>query len=208
MKRTVRLYLFRHGETTWNAEGRFQGHLDIPLNENGKEQARALGRKFKSTGIVLDAILASDLVRSVHTAQLAAGEMGFDPGLIFQDPGIREAYLGGAQGLTLDEIRGKFGDEVTDRWRSNKTSDADISYPGGESGTAVLERTVKAVKSFIEKNPTFSVVGISTHGGVIRRLMHWILTQEGESGEHIPIPNGVVYEIRYDCETSLWNVAR
>jgi broad specificity phosphatase PhoE len=208
MNRTVTFFLFRHGETDWNAEGRFQGHLDIPLNEVGKKQARTLGKKFRSSGTVLDAILSSDLSRAVTTAEIAAQEAGFPSGLIFQDQGIREAYLGNAQGLTLPEIKKQFGEEVTSRWRSNRLSDADISYPGGETGTAVIERTKKTLRSFVEAHPEFSKIGVATHGGVIRRFMHWVLVQEGKIKEHIPIPNGVVYEVLYNVETSSWRVVK
>src|SRR5947209_8391773 len=121
MGQCKKLYLFRHGETDWNAEGRFQGHLDIPLNEKGRAQARALVEKLKLASI--EAIVTSDLSRARDTALVSAQALGLP---IFEDRRLREAFLGDAQGLTSEEIRLRFGDELTDRWRSHHLTDADI----------------------------------------------------------------------------------
>jgi len=102
----ITFYLFRHGETDWNAEGRFQGHLDIPLNDRGREQARQLAVPLGSKD--LQAILSSDLSRSVDTAKILAKEIGLSADRLYQDAGIREAFLGDAQGMTVDEIGSRF----------------------------------------------------------------------------------------------------
>lgn len=190
----ISFYLFRHGETDWNAEGRFQGHLDIPLNQVGREQAKALGLKLQDLN--LDVIASSDLSRALETARIVSEVLGMDPAKIHQDPGIREAHLGDAQGLTLDEIREKLGHDVLSRWRSNDVTDADISYPGGESGTQVLERVTCALQRIVDRYPHWKRVGVATHGGVIRRFVHRILSQASkEPVPQIPIPNGVVYQV-------------
>src|SRR5690349_8413010 len=97
------LFIFRHGETDWNVEERFQGHLDIPLNDNGRNQARELGQKMKHFG--LEAIFSSDLCRASETAQIVAQSINVP---IFKDPRLREAHLGQAQGLTRTEIESQF----------------------------------------------------------------------------------------------------
>lgn len=205
MKREVRLFLFRHGETDWNAEGRFQGHLDVPLNETGRKQARELGRRLRDRG--LEVIVASDLGRSIETARLVAQEIGLHDSRIVQEPGIKEAFLGKAQGLTLEEIRGQFGTEVLERWRSNQVSDADISYPEGETGAQVLTRVMSSIQGFVQRHPHYSRVGISTHGGVIRRFMHQIMTlTTGAPRQPIAIPNGVVYHVIYFPDSSGWQI--
>src|ERR1700749_4512270 len=109
MKRAI---LFRHGETDWNVEERFQGHIDVPLNENGRAQARGLVEKLAPMG--LQVILSSDLSRALETARIAARGLG---GIAVEiDPRLREAHLGGAQGLTREEIEKKFGLELVHRW--------------------------------------------------------------------------------------------
>lgn len=205
MPREVKIFLFRHGETDWNAEGRFQGHLDIPLNEKGREQARYLGVKLRDQA--LEVILASDLGRSIETARIVAREVGLSDDGVLQEAGLKEAYLGEAQGLTLDEIRERFGKDLVDRWRSNRVTDADISYPGGETGAEVMTRSITAIRNFVHGNPSFSRIGISTHGGVIRRVMRRLMEECGiPLRDAIPIPNGVVYEVKYLPESSRWQI--
>jgi probable phosphoglycerate mutase len=208
MKLMVKLFIFRHGETDWNAEQRFQGHLDIPLNDRGRDQARMLGQKLREAR--LHALMSSDLSRSVETAEIVALEIGMSPSSVFRDPGIREAHLGEAQGLTLSEIRERLGHEVVSRWGSNKATDADVSYPGGETAAEVLERAMKSIQDFAVKNPGCSRLGVSTHGGVIRRLMHRVMMPVSEE-KRIPIPNGVVYQLdldmRNDPKNPVWSIS-
>jgi 2,3-bisphosphoglycerate-dependent phosphoglycerate mutase len=191
-------HIFRHGETDWNAEERFQGHVDIPLNARGRDQARALVETLRPLG--LEAIVSSDLSRALETAQIVAGGLGGIPVLI--DERLREAHLGGAQGLTKDEIEAKYGKDLVHRWRSWQVTDADVSYPGGETGHAIIARVFAAMESAAGKHP-YSRVGIATHGGVIRRVMSKLLP---EGSEPVPIPNGVIYELRYQSGRGTWTV--
>ena len=68
----MNILLARHGETPWNAEGRYQGQVDIPLSEVGTGQAQALGRRLQD--VQIDRAIASPLSRATRTAQLALGE--------------------------------------------------------------------------------------------------------------------------------------
>lgn len=191
----MRLFIFRHGETDWNAEQRFQGHLDIPLNDRGRAQARRLVPQLRRQGI--EAILSSDLSRALETASIVASELGIG---IHQDPDIREAHLGEAQGHTREEIVAKFGEEIARRWGSSHLSDADVAYPGGESGSTVLERCFGAMERFMRAH-SYRNVGVATHGGVIRRIMHHLLPP---GSPYVPIPNGVLYLIRYEPARRAW----
>ena len=183
------LLVFRHGETDWNAEERFQGHIDIPLNSRGKEQARNLIPLLNTHSV--EAILSSDLSRAFETASLIADELKVP---VFKDSRLRESHLGDAQGLTRREIEARFGAEVVERWRSPHLSDADVSYPGGETGTAVYSRVSEALIHFMESFH-YSRFGVATHGGVIRRLMQNILPP---GSPQVPIPNGVLYSLEFD----------
>jgi broad specificity phosphatase PhoE len=190
-------YLFRHGETDWNAQGKFQGHLDIPLNDVGRLQAREVGENLKPHGV--EAILSSDLCRASETAEIAAQILGLSSELLFQDPAIREAFLGEAQGYTYEEIQTRYGKESIQRWKSNSISDADVGYPGGEKGWEVVSRSLEALRRFALVNPSFKKIGIATHGGVIRRLIHHIIKHPGV---HVPIPNGVIYRVSFEAQSS------
>jgi broad specificity phosphatase PhoE len=190
-------HLFRHGETDWNAQGKFQGHLDIPLNAVGRLQAREVGLNLKPHGI--EAILSSDLSRAAETAQIAAQELGLSSELLFSDPAIREAFLGEAQGYTYEEIQTRYGKDTIQRWKSNSVTDADVGYPGGEKGHEVVSRSLDALRRFATLNPHFKKIGIATHGGVIRRLIHHIIKHPEV---HVPIPNGVIYRVSFQPQSS------
>jgi broad specificity phosphatase PhoE len=193
----VIFHLFRHGETDWNAQGKFQGHLDIPLNDTGRIQAKAVGQNLKIHD--LEAILSSDLSRAFETAQIAAQEIGLHPERIFRDSAIREAFLGEAQGFTYEEIQSRYGRDTIQRWKSNSVTDADVGYPGGEKGSEVVSRSLGALRAFAEMNPHYKKIGIATHGGVIRRLVHHIIKHPEV---HVPIPNGVIYRISFQPRTT------
>lgn len=186
-----RLFLFRHGETDYNREHRFQGHLDIPLNDEGRRQAARLITPLRRLGC--EEILSSDLGRAVETASIVARELGIG---VSTTPGLREAFLGDAQGLTTAEIEQRFGMELASRWRSPFATDADVSYPGGETGREVLERVIEAMRTHLEESPA-TKIGISTHGGVIRRVVRSLIA---EAEAPIPIPNGILYMLEWDPE--------
>jgi broad specificity phosphatase PhoE len=183
------IFLFRHGQTDWNAQGRFQGHMDIPLNTTGRAQARDLAEKLQDAD--LEAILTSDLSRAQETADIVAALLAIP---VVTDPGLREAFLGEAQGMTYDEIRAQFGEDLTSRWRSDHPTDADVSYPGGETAAAVVLRSFAAMERFL-KSGTYSRIGVSTHGGVIRRVMQSL---RPPGSPPVLIPNAVVYRIEWD----------
>lgn len=185
------IYLIRHGETDWNAQERFQGHTDIPLNDNGRSQARQLIAVCRHHKI--EAILSSDLSRALETAQIIATQLEIR---VFQDAGLREAHLGKAQGLTHAAIENEFGKSLTDRWRSSHLTDADISYPGGESGNAIMQRSFAAILKFLTTYP-YNRIAVTTHGGVIRRIMQKLLPA---GSPPVPIPNGVIHPLHFDPE--------
>src|SRR4029079_11200293 len=93
------LLVTRHGETDWNAEHRWQGHADVPLNARGREQAKALAEELAPEGV--DAIYASDLSRARDTAEIVGERLG-RAGLLAPD--LREIYVGPREGLTGEEV--------------------------------------------------------------------------------------------------------
>ena len=97
------ILLARHGQTDWNRERRWQGLADPPLNEVGREQARALARSLD--GVAIDAVYASDLRRATETAEIVAARLELP---VQTDPGLREIDVGEWSGLTTAEIEGRF----------------------------------------------------------------------------------------------------
>jgi broad specificity phosphatase PhoE len=155
------LVLARHAESTWNAERRWQGQLDPPLSERGREQAQALGRELAGEGI--RAIVASDLARAHETARLAAAELGCELEL---EPRLRELDVGGWSGLTLDEIAARWPDELA-RLRAG---DLDVRPGGGESRRELRIRVMAGLEAAAARRAgtRFAVV---THAGVVRTLL-------------------------------------
>jgi probable phosphoglycerate mutase len=95
-----RVLLFaRHGETEWNATGRWQGQTDVPLNERGRAQAEALGAWLR--GQRVEAIASSDLSRARETGEIAGRAIGLT--VSYVDAGFRERAYGIFEGLTRDE---------------------------------------------------------------------------------------------------------
>src|SRR3982751_4036515 len=94
------LILIRHGETDWNRELRFQGHIDVPLNDMGHEQARRLG--WRRADEPVQQIVSSDLMRAQQTAAPAARQLGLE---VLTSAGLREQHFGAVEGMRADEIR-------------------------------------------------------------------------------------------------------
>src|SRR5579872_1917671 len=107
---TTQILFIRHGETDWNRIKRIQGHIDIPLNETGLEQARRIAARMAreaGAGRGVDAIYASDLMRARQTAEPTVAALGLSLKL---QPGLRERAYGVFQGHDSDEIADRFPD--------------------------------------------------------------------------------------------------
>lgn len=155
------LFVFRHGETDWNREGRLQGHTDTPLNATGLAQAEALADRLR--GHRLDAVLSSDLSRALTTARIVAEALGVP---LATDLGLRETNVGAAEGMIWADAKARFGEELTERWYS----DNDVAFPGGETGLATLTRGLAALRRFAVAQP-HRRIGVSTHGAMVRQLV-------------------------------------
>ncbi len=198
MKRTPpTLYVFRHGQTDWNKEGRIQGHLDIPLNDVGRAQAIAMGMALKR--YQPHAFLSSDLSRAWVSAELAV--QSIDPALpIFKDARLREIHLGLLQGKTKAEIERDHGIDFSNRLRNKPLSDSDVAAVGSESGLEVFDRAFAAILEYLKKS-NHSRIAVATHGGVIRRLIQYSQKLGGENEDYpAPIPNGIIYPFLVDLE--------
>jgi probable phosphoglycerate mutase len=151
------LLLIRHGETAWNAAGRIQGQLDVPLSRAGIWQAGRLAQHLADEPI--DAIVASDLARAWLTAQPLAQSRRID---VVADIGLRERHFGVFQGHTLDEVAAAWPAEFA-AWRAR---DPDWAIPGGESGAQFIARVLAALES-VARTHAGATVAVVAHGGVL-----------------------------------------
>ena len=179
------LFLFRHGETDWNREGRLQGHTDTPLNQTGLVQAQALSEILRPHR--LDAVVSSDLSRARNTAQIVAEALGLP---LFTDAGLRETDVGAAEGLLWSDAKTRFGEGLTERWYS----DGDVAFPGGETGTETRIRGLAALQRFAAAQP-FRRIGVSTHGAMLRQLMKHALPA---GSLPTPVRNTTLFVLRYE----------
>jgi broad specificity phosphatase PhoE len=150
------LVLVRHGETDWNRERRFQGHADPPLNETGRDQARALAEALGREKI--DAVYTSDLARARETAEILAAPLGADV-VVLRD--LREIDVGEWQGLTWAEIEERFPEGVR-AWRERG-----YGWEQGESYERLGERVVAALRRIAAGHPSQRVLVVG-HGGTVR----------------------------------------
>lgn len=154
----ARLLAIRHGETAWNVDARIQGHIDIPLNDHGLQQAQRLGRAL-AEGDRPDVLYSSDLLRAQATATAVATACGLTVRL---DKALRERCFGVFEGSTLEEVRER-DPALADRWRRREP---DFVPPGGESLAMFYERCVGAVLGLLARHPG-QTVAIVAHGGVL-----------------------------------------
>ena len=150
----MRLYLIRHGETTWNLESRFQGWSDNPLSPRGESQARELAEQLRS--IPFDAAYSSGLIRARKTAEIVLEGRDLN---ITPIPELREHGIGELDGLTEVEIRQKYPG-VLEQLRDDPT---DFRPPGGETLREVQERCWPHLMRIAEKHQGENVVLVAHH---------------------------------------------
>jgi probable phosphoglycerate mutase len=160
---TSRVLLVRHGQSEWNAAGRWQGQADPPLSDLGRAQAASAARSLGA----LDAIYASDLQRAAETAAIISGALGVGP--VILDPDLRERDAGEWSGLTREEIHERYpGHLPDDRHRAfAPDSNGDPRRPPGWEADDVLRtRVLRALVRIHDAVPDGDVLAV-THGGVI-----------------------------------------
>ncbi len=178
------LYVARHGETDWNVQTRWQGHTDVPLNETGRAQARALAQALRE--VRLGGVVASDLARAHETARIVAAELGL--AVAYVDPSLRERAFGLFEGLTREECE-TLHPEAWAAWLDGKRPPR-----GGEDHETLTARMVAAVARVARQVATEEAPAlIVTHGGALRAL---VAAATGESPP--PIANGAVWRVLWE----------
>ncbi len=175
------LCLVRHGETTWNAERRLQGHLDIPLNEHGRNQARATAAILK--GERFDAIYTSDLVRAVETARNIAGDIA--PVAL---QALRERHYGGFQGMTYEEAKRS----LPEAYAAFETRNPSFEFPGGGESLLAFRRRVEGAMQSLAHRHAGQRVLVVTHGGVLDIVHRLVTGKPLEAPRDFKIPNAAL----------------
>ncbi|MCX7329721.1 MAG: histidine phosphatase family protein [Hyphomicrobiales bacterium] len=189
------LYLIRHGETDWNAEGRLQGGRDIPLNDRGRAQAREAGHKLAAlvpAAASLD-YLCSPMFRARETMELLRETLGLPREVYAMDQRLSESTSGSWEGQTWREVR------KLDPARANARERHKWAYvpPGGESYGMLRERILPVFAGL-----TRDTVVVS-HGGVMRAALNGYGFEEPSRAESLDIWQGRI--IVLTLEGYRWN---
>ena len=171
-------YFLRHGQTAWNAEGRFQGHTDIPLNDVGLAQAREAARILARCPI--DLVIASPLLRARKTAEIVSEALGKP--LLFDDE-LKERHFGRFEGLIVNEVKAQFGLQPHERLAKHLPPDA-------EQWHETRARAVRVIGQWLGRHPE-QVMLFVTHAGLFDGL------QDAIFGARVA-PQHVPYHWRHD----------
>ncbi len=158
--------LIRHGQSTANATGVWQGQMEFPLSETGRWQARCVGRTL--AGERFDGLYSSPLSRALKTAEIIAREVAF-PGAVVPVEGLMERHGGLLEGTTHAEreapnpglAKKLLGLPMEERWK----------LVGAETDEAVLHRFVRAISDICARHPTGARMVLVTHGGAMRAFL-------------------------------------
>ena len=163
----TRILLIRHGETEWNRIHRFQGRSDLPLNQKGREQSRALALALEEE--TLTAIYSSPLARAMETANLIRKLHPSVP--LFEENGLLEMDLGEFEGMEAKHWAEQYPDFLK-AWLEKPGS---VSMPGGESLQEVQDRALDALERIIQLHSPDSTLLISSHNFVNLTILCYAL---------------------------------
>ncbi len=167
--------LVRHGQSTWNAQGRWQGQADPPLTDLGRKQARTASKRIGQIHVVV----SSPQIRALETASILAEAAGIEP--VVTHDGLVERGAGEWSGLTKEEIEEQFPGYL----------DQDRRPPSYEGDESLLERVTEAMLEIVE-NFEGSDVLVASHGGVIGTFASFI------GADAVRIPNLAGWVISHD----------
>lgn len=167
LEHSTRLIVLRHGQTDWNAQQRFQGQAEVPLNDNGRRQAEAA--RGALAGVHLDAVYASPLSRALDTAGIVRPGVG-----IRIDPRLMEIDVGSWSGLTWDEVKASMPD-----YEAKYANGVDFRRSAeGETLADVVARGLPAVEEIARAHEGGTVLIVS-HGLLLNRVIHALLGLQG-----------------------------
>ncbi|HLL82113.1 MAG TPA: histidine phosphatase family protein [Longimicrobium sp.] len=165
MPEPTRVFLVRHGATVLTAENRFAGSVEVPLADEGREQAQRLAMRLAASPVT--AVYASPLGRALETARIAAAPHGLE---VRTDNRLREISHGRWEEMTRDEVEARFPDEVAG-WEADPYT---FAPQGGETGLDVTARALPAMLELVRAHPGEAILVVS-HKATIRLLLSSLL---------------------------------
>lgn len=188
----MRLILVRHGQTEWNADGRYQGQSNVALSDMGRKQAELLADRFPVK--TLDAIYSSDLDRARETAECVGKKLGVS---VRPEKAFRELSFGDWEGLNYQEISSRWPEEAGKLF----TAPDELAIPHGETFQELQKRALDKIKSIYNVNID-KTVAVFAHGAInktiLAGLMHiplhylWSLRQDNTAVNILRLDDGYV----------------
>ena len=196
---TYKLVLLRHGQSAWNKTNQFTGWVDVPLTEQGVEEAKNGGRLLKEKNVLPDIVFTSMLRRAINTANVALDEADRLWIPVQRSWRLNERHYGALQGKNKTEIRQEYGDEKFMLWRrSYATPPPEIDPNEAECLADVVKRVEPYFKSDIEPElKAGKTVLIAAHGNSLRAIVKMLdnLSEEEIAKVNIPTAMPLLYEL-------------
>lgn len=179
----MNIFLLRHGETDWNRTERLQGHMDIPLNQNGKTQISHAADVLAELSHDIDLIISSPLSRACESAEIVADRLAYEKENIVIEPLLMERCFGEGEGLTVDERTEKYPNDI---------------YPGMESIEDLLKRAHSAFEKIVTSYHDHQNILMVAHGAILYAIVTAITNgQIPYGGKVAKFDPGSIHLIRY-----------
>ena len=218
------LVLIRHGQSTWNKENRFTGWWDVPLSDQGHEEAITAGKLLAAEGFVFDHAYTSVLKRAIGTLWHVLEEMDLMWLPVTRAWKLNERHYGALQGLNKSETAEKHGEDQVKVWRRSYDTPppaletSDERWPGHDPRYADLDPkdipTTECLKDTVERVIPYwdseiapkikagEKLIIAAHGNSLRAMVKFLdgISDEDIVGVNIPTGMPLVYELDADLK--------
>ncbi len=184
------LILIRHGQSQWNAENRFTGWVNVPLTEQGEQEADRAGQRLAAEGVHVDIAYTSELRRAIETGQRVLDGLGQSDLEQIRSWELNERFYGALTGRDKQQTREEFGEEQVHIWRRSY----DIPPPAGESLADTARRTLPYFRDvIIPATREHETVLVAAHGNSLRAILKELEGLSDEEITEVNIPTGVPY---------------
>lgn len=179
----MNIFLLRHGETDWNRAERLQGHVDIPLNQNGRTQIGHAAEILADLHPGIDLIVSSPLSRAYESAEIVADRLTYEKADIVIEPLLIERCFGAGEGLTIGERCEKYPNDI---------------YPGMESLEDMLQRARFVFEKIVTTYEDKQNVLLVAHGAILYAIVTAITNgQIAYGGKAVKFDSGSIHLIKY-----------
>ena len=184
----TKFILIRHGETSWNKEGRYQGQIDTALSDYGRSQGAKITAALAN--IPIDVCYSSPLKRSLDTAEMSLGDRDIT---INTDDRLLEINHGAWEGLLASEVEKRWPD-ILEKWR---TTVVDAQMPGGENMLEVRDRAMEALEEHIKKHEGKTIL-VAAHDAINKAILCAVLDADLSKFWQFKQDNTCINVIEYD----------